>query len=162
MNNKTNGIVIAIAVLVVFVFIGWGGGMFSSIFGGTNNQQSEQTINQNATNTNTMNNSKLEIKDEVVGTGTEAVSGKKITVDYVGIFTDGTKFDSSIDRGTPFTFTLGAGQVIQGWDLGVQGMKVGGKRVLVVPPDLGYGVNGYGPIPANSTLIFEISLLKVE
>jgi FKBP-type peptidyl-prolyl cis-trans isomerase len=167
MNNKSKGVVIAVSVLIVFIFIGWTGGIFDPIFRGTNNnQQVSQNIDQNASNTinqiNNVDNSKLGIKDEVVGTGAEAVSGKNITVNYVGIFTDGTKFDSSIDRGTPFTFTLGARQVIQGWDLGVQGMKVGGKRILVVPPELGYGANAYGPIPANSTLVFEIELLKVE
>ena len=167
MNKTTKGIVIAIAVLIVFVFVGWIGGTFDPILSGmSTNQQVVQNNNQNVTNTNNqinnMDNTKLGIKDEVVGTGAEAVSGKSVTVDYVGTFTDGKKFDSSIDRGTPFTFTLGAGQVIQGWDVGVQGMKVGGKRILVVPPQMGYGFDGYGPIPANSTLIFEVSLLKVE
>lgn len=167
MNNKSKGVAIAVSILIVFIFIGWTGGIFDPILKGTsNNQQVSENVGQNASNTinqiNNVDNSKLGIKDEVVGTGTEAVSGKNVTVNYVGVFTDGTKFDSSIDRGTPFTFTLGAGQVIQGWDLGVQGMKVGGKRILVVSPELGYGVNGYGPIPANSTLVFEIELLKVE
>ena len=105
---------------------------------------------------------KLIIQDITVGTGAEAVSGKKITVNYSGTFTDGTKFDSSYDRGTPFTFTLGAGEVIQGWDQGFAGMKVGGKRKLTVPPSLGYGPNDYQSIPGNSTLIFEVELLNVE
>ncbi|MGB8816120.1 MAG: FKBP-type peptidyl-prolyl cis-trans isomerase [Minisyncoccia bacterium] len=109
-----------------------------------------------------MNNTQLQTQDEVVGTGLEAVAGKVVTVNYVGIFTDGKKFDSSIDRGVPFSFTLGAGQVIQGWDIGVQGMKVGGKRILVVPPNLGYGTNTYGSIPGNSTLVFEVELLDVK
>ncbi len=105
----------------------------------------------------------LKIEDEVVGTGAEAVSGKKITVNYSGTLTDGTKFDSSYDRGTPFTFNLGAGEVIQGWDLGFAGMKIGGKRKLTIAPELGYGASGAGGvIPPNATLIFEVELLKVE
>ena len=105
---------------------------------------------------------KIEIVDEVVGTGAEAVAGKKITVHYTGTLTDGTKFDSSKDHGAPFSFTLGAGEVIKGWDEGVAGMKVGGKRKLTVPPGLAYGNQAMGAIPANATLIFEIELLKVE
>jgi FKBP-type peptidyl-prolyl cis-trans isomerase len=107
-------------------------------------------------------NDKLIIQDEVVGTGMEAVSGKSVTVNYVGTLTNGTKFDSSYDRSQPFTFNLGAGEVIQGWDQGVAGMKVGGKRKLTIPPSLGYGSQDMGAIPANSTLIFEVELLKVE
>lgn len=104
----------------------------------------------------------MQSEDLVVGSGDEAVSGKTVTVNYVGTFTDGTKFDASADHGQPFSFTLGAGQVIQGWDQGVAGMKVGGKRKLTVPPELGYGPNDYGSIPGGSTLVFEIELLKVE
>ena len=100
--------------------------------------------------------------DEVVGTGDEAVTGKTVSVNYIGTLTDGTKFDSSYDRNQPFDFSLGAGQVIKGWDQGVVGMKVGGKRKLVIPPDLGYGATANGKIPANSTLIFEIELLSVK
>jgi FKBP-type peptidyl-prolyl cis-trans isomerase len=97
-----------------------------------------------------------------VGTGAEAVAGKKISVNYVGTLADGTKFDSSYDRNQPFEFTLGAGQVIAGWDQGVAGMKVGGKRKLVIPPSLGYGSQANGSIPANSTLTFEVELLAVK
>lgn len=100
--------------------------------------------------------------DTVVGTGAEAVNGKKITVNYTGTLDDGTKFDSSIDRNQPFDFTLGAGQVIKGWDQGVLGMKVGGKRTLVIPASLGYGATATGSIPANSTLHFDIELLNVQ
>ena len=106
----------------------------------------------------------LEIKDEVAGTGVEAVAGKMVTVNYTGTLSDGKKFDSSYDHGQPFSFVLGAGQVIQGWDEGVAGMKVGGKRMLTVPPELGYGNQnvGGGLIPPNSTLIFEVELLDVQ
>jgi peptidylprolyl isomerase/FKBP-type peptidyl-prolyl cis-trans isomerase FkpA len=105
----------------------------------------------------------LKIEDLVVGTGIEAVAGKTISVHYTGTLTDGTKFDSSKDRGTPFEFTLGAGQVIQGWDQGFAGMKVGGKRKLTIPASLGYGSQGAGGvIPPNATLIFEVELLGVK
>lgn len=102
----------------------------------------------------------LVAQDEVVGTGAEAKSGQTITVNYTGKLQDGTIFDSSVGK-QPFTFTLGVGQVIVGWDQGVQGMKVGGKRLLIIPASLAYGNRQVGPIPANSTLIFEVELLKV-
>ena len=105
----------------------------------------------------------LQYQDLTVGTGAEAIAGKSVSVHYTGLLQDGSKFDSSLDRGQPFTFTLGAGQVIPGWDEGVAGMKVGGKRKLIVPPDLGYGAQGYPPvIPANATLIFDVELLEVK
>ena len=105
----------------------------------------------------------LIIQDIVLGTGAEATSGKKITVNYSGTLVDGTKFDSSYDRGVPFSFNLGDGEVIKGWDEGFAGMKVGGKRKLTIPPELGYGAAGAGgAIPPNSTLIFEVELLGVE
>jgi FKBP-type peptidyl-prolyl cis-trans isomerase FkpA len=103
----------------------------------------------------------LKITDEVLGTGAEAVAGKKLTVNYTGRLLTGAQFDSSIGRG-PFSFTLGAGEVIKGWDMGLTGMKVGGKRELVIPSYLGYGDTGQGPIPPNATLVFDIDLLDVE
>ncbi len=105
----------------------------------------------------------LKIEDQVIGTGDEAVSGKTISVHYTGTLTDGTKFDSSKDRGTPFEFVLGAGKVIQGWDKGFAGMRVGGVRKLIIPSDMGYGSQGAGGvIPPNATLIFEVELLEVK
>jgi peptidylprolyl isomerase len=104
----------------------------------------------------------LEMADQVVGTGTVAQAGDSVTVAYVGSLTDGTVFDASANHGGSFTFTLGAGQVIKGWDQGVAGMKVGGKRELVIPSSLGYGPQANGPIPANSTLVFEVELLGVQ
>ena len=105
---------------------------------------------------------KLISEDLVVGTGAAAATGQKVTVHYTGWLTNGTKFDSSKDRGDPFVFPLGKGQVIKGWDQGVQGMKVGGKRKLTIPPEMGYGSRGAGGvIPPNATLIFEVELLGV-
>ena len=106
----------------------------------------------------------LVIEDVVVGDGTEAQDYNKVVVNYTGTLEDGSIFDSSSKPGrTPFTFTLGAGSVIKGWDLGVKGMKVGGKRKLTIPSDLGYGDNGAGNvIPPGATLIFEVELLEVE
>src|ERR1019366_1255171 len=105
----------------------------------------------------------LEYWDIKVGTGAVAQSGQKVKVDYTGWFTDGKKFDSSVGTGQPFEFVLGASQVIKGWDEGVAGMKVGGKRQLRIPPDLAYGEKGYpGVIPANSTLIFDVQLVDVK
>ncbi len=105
----------------------------------------------------------LQIDDTKVGTGDVAVAGKGVTVHYTGWLTDGTKFDSSKDRGTPFQFQLGSGQVIKGWDQGVAGMKVGGVRKLTIPPELGYGARGAGGvIPPNATLVFEVELLGVN
>jgi FKBP-type peptidyl-prolyl cis-trans isomerase FkpA len=103
----------------------------------------------------------LKITDEVLGTGAEAVAGKKLTVNYTGRLLTGAQFDSSVGR-APFSFVLGAGQVIKGWDMGLTGMKVGGTRQLVIPSYLGYGDNGQGPIPPNATLVFDVELLDVE
>ena len=102
----------------------------------------------------------LVIEDLVVGNGDAASAGQRVSVHYTGWLTDGKKFDSSKDRGQPFMFSLGRGEVIRGWDEGVTGMKVGGKRKLTIPPDLGYGARGAGGvIPPNATLTFEVELL---
>ncbi len=133
-------------------------------------QPAEQPAEQPATNTpiakapaGSDKVTKLVIKDEVVGTGAAAKKGDKVQVDYTGWLTDGQQFDSSQGRG-PFTFTLGAGEVIPGWDQGVVGMKVGGTRKLTIPSSLGYGPQGTpdGTIPPNSALIFQVKLLKVN
>ena len=110
----------------------------------------------------TMSNG-LVIEDIKIGDGQEVEKFNIVTVNYTGLLEDGTKFDSSLNPGrTPFRFTVGAGQVIKGWDEGLIGMKVGGKRKLTIPPELGYGSRDNGPIPANSRLIFEIDLLGIE
>lgn len=105
----------------------------------------------------------LKIEDLRIGNGVEAKSGNTIIVNYLGMLLDGTKFDSSYDRKQPFSFLLGGGQVIPGWDQGLIGMKVGGKRKLTIPPALAYGERGVtGAIPANSVLVFEVELIEVK
>ena len=107
--------------------------------------------------------SELLIEDLTVGSGDTATAGQSVSVHYTGWLTDGQKFDSSLDRNDPFEFRLGAGQVIPGWDQGVAGMQVGGKRKLTIPPELGYGSRGAGGvIPPNATLVFEVELLAVR
>lgn len=107
--------------------------------------------------------SELIIEDLTVGNGDEAVAGKHVVVHYTGWLTNGSKFDSSKDRNDPFDFRLGAGQVIRGWDEGVAGMKVGGKRKLTIPPEMAYGSRGAGGvIPPDATLVFEVELLAVR
>ena len=105
----------------------------------------------------------LKSEDLTIGSGDEAKTGKTVSVHYTGTLTDGSKFDSSLDRGRPFEFELGAGRVIKGWDQGVAGMKVGGKRKLTIPSELAYGARGFPPvIPPDSTLVFEIELIGVR
>lgn len=133
-----------IAIVVLTLAVGVGGSMAES--------------NQEVTTP-----SGLKYVDQTVGTGDVAVVGKNVSVHYTGWLENGKKFDSSVDRGQSFSFPLGAGRVIKGWDEGVQGMKVGGKRKLTIPSDLGYGSRGAGGvIPPNATLIFDVELLGVR
>ena len=105
----------------------------------------------------------LKIEDLLVGDGEAAKAGQQVSVHYTGWLLDGTKFDSSLDRGRPFSFPLGQGRVIKGWDQGCEGMKIGGKRKLTIPPHLGYGARGAGGvIPPNATLVFEVELLGLS
>ncbi len=125
------------------------------------NQNQQQAQNQQTSMSYNVQDMKVEILKQ--GIGAEAKSGDTVTVNYVGTLENGTKFDSSIDRGTPFSFTLGQNGVIQGWEKGVLGMTIGEKRKLTIPPELGYGSQAVGGvIPANSTLIFEIDLLAIN
>jgi FKBP-type peptidyl-prolyl cis-trans isomerase len=142
----------AVAVVMVLVLtptIGWGGAM---------------TAGETGSNTSEIiTPSGLRYIDRTIGTGDVAVVGKTTTVHYTGWLENGKKFDSSVDRGQPFSFPLGAGRVIKGWDEGVAGMKVGGKRTLTIPANLGYGARGAGGvIPPNATLIFDVELLGVR
>ena len=122
-------------------------------------EATEETMEEETTTTA----SGLQIKVLVVGTGEAATAGKTAVVHYTGWLLDGTKFDSSVDRGTPFEFALGAGRVIKGWDEGVATMNIGGKVELIIPPDLAYGASGAGgAIPANATLKFEVELLDLK
>jgi FKBP-type peptidyl-prolyl cis-trans isomerase FkpA len=102
------------------------------------------------------------VQDLKVGSGAPATSGKIVSAHYTGRFPDGTKFDSSYDAGLPIEFLLGSGKVIKGWDLGIEGMRVGGKRKLTIPPELAYGARGGGPIPPNATLVFDVELVGVK
>jgi FKBP-type peptidyl-prolyl cis-trans isomerase len=104
----------------------------------------------------------LQYREDAPGEGREAKAGDTVSVHYTGTLQDGSKFDSSRDRGQPITFPLGAGHVIKGWDEGIAGMKVGGKRTLVIPPNLGYGSRGVGSIPPNSTLLFDVELVSIR
>jgi FKBP-type peptidyl-prolyl cis-trans isomerase len=104
----------------------------------------------------------LVAEDLKEGNGEQAVRGKLVTVHYTGRFLNGSTFDSSLSRGVPFQFILGSGQVIEGWEQGIEGMRVGGERLLVIPPELAYGDSARGPIPASSTLVFEVELLGVS
>jgi len=153
--SKTQVIAVAVSIgLLTYIF-----------FGETLLNFFNSPIAENITNTSTKKmetNDHLKTRELTTGQGENAEKGDVVTVHYVGRLTDGRVFDSSLDRGTPFKFILGSGEVIKGWDEGVLGMKVGGKRELVIAPDYAYGSRGVGSIPPNSTLIFEVELLEVE
>jgi FKBP-type peptidyl-prolyl cis-trans isomerase len=150
-------VVIGSIVLVVLIV-----GAVIMFGGGSNNKSASDTPTPAASN-NSASSDKLEVTDVKVGTGAEAQTGNTLSVSYVGTLTNGTVFDSTAkDGGQPFSFKLGAGQVIKGWDEGLVGMKVGGERKIVIPPALGYGSQATGSIPANSTLIFDVTLLGVQ
>ena len=141
--NASIAVVLAIAVVAMFFFI-----------------RNPLVPSTSSTNTNTQQNNGLIVQDELAGTGTAAQAGDTVMIDYTGKLQDGTVFDTSIGK-TPYSFIVGAGNVIPGMDQGIVGMKEGGKRLIIIPPQLGYGAKANGPIPANSTLVFEVSLLKV-
>jgi FKBP-type peptidyl-prolyl cis-trans isomerase len=144
-----------VALLAIFLSACGGGDAKSGAAAGTGFELDSSAL--------TKTPSGLQYQDVVTGTGPEATTGQVAVVHYTGWLTDGTKFDSSRDRGQPFSFPLGGGQVIAGWDQGVAGMKVGGRRKLVIPPDLGYGAMGSPPvIPASATLVFDVELLELQ
>ena len=146
-NTRTLIIVIVVLVIAAIAFIAYSGFI------------NKKSSTPNASSTTA---SGLKIEDLTAGTGQAAKSGDTISVHYTGYLADGTKFDSSLDRNQPFEFVLGQGKVIPGWDQGLVGMKVGGKRKLTIPPDLAYGAQGNGPIPPNATLTFEVELLGIK
>jgi len=155
-NEKIAVAVALVAALAVFVL--FAPSVVGSLFVTGTNQGSLATPVQTTDNSNS-----LKTQDVVLGTGAVASEGDMVTVKYTGKLLDGTVFDSTdMHGGTPLTFKLGVGQVIRGWDMGLVGMKVGGKRTLLISPDLGYADQIVGPIPANSTLYFEVELVGVN
>ncbi len=163
-------IVLAVVAVGIWLFVRKSGTQQSDLYGGSVSPTVSATPAATATGAAPVGTvitlpDGLNVKDEVVGTGATAAAGDTVAVQYTGTLTSGKKFDSSYDHGgQPFSFQLGAGQVIKGWDEGVAGMKVGGKRILTIPPELAYGSQdvGNGLIPANSTLIFEVELMAVK
>ncbi|MFH1472899.1 MAG: FKBP-type peptidyl-prolyl cis-trans isomerase [bacterium] len=145
---------IAVFVGIAFVAFLLYGNSFMNLFNSNNPQSNPSNL--------TLPETGVDSTDLTFGDGLDVRAGDTLTVHYVGTLVDGKVFDSSVDRGTPFVFTVGQGSVIRGWDEGLIGMKEGGQRRLVIAPDFGYGAQGVGPIPPNSTLIFEVELLKVE
>jgi FKBP-type peptidyl-prolyl cis-trans isomerase FkpA len=151
MSHKSliTGVAVAVALAVIVLFF-----IFNPF-----TMQTNPALNPAAGSST--GSSSLVVQDETVGTGATAQTGDSISVNYTGKLQDGTVFDTSVGK-APFQFTLGAGQVIPGWDQGLVGMKVGGKRILIIPPNLAYGAQGMSPvIPPNATLQFEVELLKV-
>lgn len=155
--NQKEWIAVTVALFVIGFFFLFGENILRVVT--RSDVRNSQT--NNTRNIKNMDTPEVIVQDVVVGTGQDALPGRQVTVEYTGKFTNGKVFDTSVGRG-PFAFLLGAGQVIQGWDKGVVGMKVGGKRILTVPPEYGYGANDYGPIPGGSTLVFEVELLGVQ
>ncbi len=155
-NVTPTAIAVAIAVVVAIGFLFFGSAIFTPF-----SPPAGETMEMTADSNNQGNGTSM-ITDTVVGTGEVAVPGKTVTLNYVGMFEDGTIFDASERHGQPISFVLGQGMVIQGWEQGIEGMKVGGKRHLVIPPELAYGAAGRGSIPPNSTLVFDVELLEVR
>lgn len=167
MNPTHTGIATALALVVVIMFFILPGlSPFGQPGAVVDQSQTLPTVSQDQVDTTTMPTeiTQLMMKDDVVGTGAVAAAGDTITVNYVGSLTNGTVFDASANHGSEgFTFTLGVGAVIKGWDQGILGMKEGGKRTLLIPADLAYGPQAVGDvIPANSALVFQVELLKVQ
>lgn len=147
--EKKEWVAVVVAMFVVGFFFMFGPGLMS-------------VFNNNNQNLSISSGPELDTEDVLIGGGKMAIAGSRITLHYTARFTDGQILASSIIQGEPVQFLLGVGQVIEGWDKGIVNMREGGKRIITVPPEMGYGFVDYGPVPAGSTLIFEIDLLKVE
>lgn len=162
MPRKNMYIAVAVAVVVVaaFIFLGFFGvGNTEPQTGATGATAAQQLLDDIA---KTGAVTSLQVIDTVEGDGVGAKPGDTIVVNYTGVLPDGTVFDASANHGSPFTFTVGAGQVIKGWDQGLIGMKVGGTRIVAIPPELAYGARSVGQIPANASLIFQVELLEIN
>jgi FKBP-type peptidyl-prolyl cis-trans isomerase len=168
MNVTGTSIAVALAVAVTFGFFAFGSPFAPLGADSEVTMQTEQTASTTVTTSPPMDipaelPKELTITDVVIGTGAEAKPGTTVAVNYVGMLPDGTVFDASANRGEPIVFELGAGRVIRGWDEGLVGMKVGGKRQLIIPADMAYGNQAVGDIiPANATLLFEVELVGVQ
>ncbi|MFA5013211.1 MAG: FKBP-type peptidyl-prolyl cis-trans isomerase [Candidatus Paceibacterota bacterium] len=156
------GVIAVLAIVLIFVFVNANRKPANINVTVNNNIEGDTPIEDNNQNTNQMPEQQLKIEILAQGTGVGAERGDKLTVNYLGTLENGHKFDSSYDRGQPYQFQLGVGQVIDGWDEGLLGMKVGEKRKLTIPPEMGYGARAMNLIPANSTLIFTVELLKIN
>lgn len=165
MNITATAVAVSLAVVVAIAFLFFGPNVlrpFQSAPATVATQQTDMaTSSENTPQVPQELPTTLTATDDVVGTGDAAKAGDTVTVNYVGALPNGTVFDASANHGQSFTFQLGAGQVIPGWDQGIVGMKVGGKRRLIIPPDMAYGSRDLGVIPPNSTLIFEVELVKI-
>lgn len=172
LKRSTKWLVLGLVIVLAFALAGCGSKSDGSTTDQTDTTQSTQQPAEQTSPAATTADvgpgkvadvTELKSEDLTVGTGAEAVVGKTVTVHYTGWLVDGSKFDSSRDSGQPFQFQIGAGKVIAGWEQGIAGMKVGGKRRLTIPSTLGYGENGYPPvIPGNATLVFDVELLAVQ
>ena len=152
---------LTIIIIVILLLAALGLGVYL-LWGGARNPGTANIQNTNQNSMNSFQIQGMQVEILAQGQGEAAKDGDNVTVNYVGIFENGEKFDSSYDRNGPFSFPLGQSRVIKGWDLGVVGMKVGEKRKLTVPPELAYGSTGFLSIPPNATLTFEVELLKIN
>lgn len=163
-EKSTRIFILTMVIAFVLSSLGFSAIVIWDISKGNNNKQDSQTadIQKQLEEQMKQQQEKLQSTDIKVGKGAAAKKGDEVTVNYTGTLTNGQKFDSSYDRKKPFTFILGEGEVIKGWEQGIPGMKVGGERKLVIPPSLGYGDQAASGIPANSTLVFDVTLVSIK
>lgn len=157
--SLNESIAVAVALLATFGILFFGNYIFGIAQGAQNQATTQKVAVSDATSDVS---GAIEVEDSLVGTGQPVKAGDTVSVHYIGALADGSTFDSSYDRGEPISFTVGAGQLIKGFDQGVVGMQVGGKRKITIPPDLGYGAEQIGSIPANSILVFDVELISIK